>query len=43
MKSVEDKLRGIETYQLTRVVELIERFSKMTDSDKEIFKMLLSK
>lgn len=42
IKDISRELEGLNTYKLERIVELINTYNNMSESDKDVFKLILN-
>lgn len=42
IKDISKELEGLSTYKLERLIKLIDTYNDMSDSDKDIFKLILN-
>ena len=43
IKDISKELEGLNIYKLERIIELINTYNNMSESDKEVFKLILNR
>ena len=41
IKSINETLEKVNTYKIERLIELIEKFNRMSEEDKKLFEILI--
>ena len=43
IKDISKELEGLNTYKIERIIELINTYNNMSESDKDVFKLILNR